>query len=113
MTVRSSLSPEPHVGTDGVRVFTVEGWGWIFPPSTLDAEWRLHVCKRGDRFAALQIPGLAGLYGSMRPARLGGWPCGWIGSQYLSDHFTNIKFWGCRLRLRPSPSQRRKRFIAR
>ena len=31
-----------------------------------------------------------------RPARLGGWPCGWItASQYLSDHFTNqIKFWG-------------------
>ena len=27
-----------------------------------------------------------------RPARLGGWPCGWI-TEYLSDHFTN-QIWG-------------------
>ena len=70
-------------GTDGVRVFTVDdGWGWIF---TAVEHWNAecvgwHVCKRGDRFAALQpiSMGLAGLYGSTAPARLGGWPCGWI-----------------------------------
>ena len=44
-------------GTDGVRVFTVDdGWGWIF---TAIEHWNAecvgwHVCKRGDRFAALQ-----------------------------------------------------------
>ena len=56
-------------GTDGVRVFTVDdGWGWIF---TAVEHWNAeclgwHVCKRGDRFAALQpiSMGLAGLYGS-------------------------------------------------
>ena len=49
-------------GTDGVRVFTVDdGWGGSSPP----IGW--HVCKRGDRFAALQpiSMGLAGLYGAM------------------------------------------------
>ena len=53
-------------GTDGVRVFTVDdGWGWIF---TAVEHWNAecvgwHVCKRGDRFAALQpiSMGLAGL----------------------------------------------------
>ena len=83
-------------GTDGVRVFTVDdGWGWVF---TAIEHWNAecvgwHVCKRGDRFAALQpiSMGLARLYG---PVRRGGWPCGWI-TAYLSDHFTNqIKFWG-------------------
>ena len=31
-----------------------------------------------------------------RPARLGGWPCGWITAPSICrDHFTNqIKFWG-------------------
>ena len=55
-------------------MFTVDdGWGY-----RRRAGW--HVCKRGDRFAALQpiSMGLAGLYGSTAAARLGGWPCGWI-----------------------------------
>ena len=36
--------------------------------------------KRGDRFAALQpiSMGLPGCMARPRPARLGGWPCGWI-----------------------------------
>ena len=70
-------------GTDGVRVFTVDdGWGWIF---TAVEHWNAecvgwHVCKRGDRFAALQpiSMGLPGCMARPRPARLGGWPCGWI-----------------------------------
>ena len=62
-------APNLMWGTDGVRVFTVDdGWGWIF---TAVEHWNAecvgwHVCKRGDRFAALQpiSMGLAGLYGT-------------------------------------------------
>ena len=49
-------APNLMWGTDGVRVFTVDdGWGWIF---TAIEHWNAecvgwHVCKRGDRFAAL------------------------------------------------------------
>ena len=88
-------------GTDGVRVFTVDdGWGWIF---TAVEHWNAecvgwHVCKRGDRFAALQpiSMGLAGLYGSTAAGAARGLALRMDhGSQYLSDHFTNqIKFWG-------------------
>ena len=88
-------------GTDGVRVFTVDdGWGWIF---TAVEHWNAecvgwHVCKRGDRFAALQpiSMGLAGLYGSTEAGAARGLALRMDhGSQYLSDHFTNqIKFWG-------------------
>ena len=57
-----------------------------------------HVCKRGDRFAALQpiSMGLAGLYGSTAAGAARGLALRMDhGSQYLSDHFTNqIKFWG-------------------
>ena len=86
-------------GTDGVRVFTVDdGWGWIF---TAVEHWNAecvgwHVCKRGDRFAALQpiSMGLAGLYGSTAAGAARGLALRMDhGSQYLSDHFTNqIKF---------------------
>ena len=39
--------------------------------------------------------GLLGCMPRPPPVRRGGWPCGWITAQYLSDHFTNqIKFWG-------------------
>ena len=73
-------APNLMWGTDGVRVF-----GW-------------HVCKRGDRFAALQpiSMGLAGLYGSTAAGAARGLALRMDhGSQYLSDHFTNqIKFWG-------------------
>ena len=76
-------APNLMWGTDGVRVFTVDdGWGWIF---TAVEHWNAecvgwHVCKRGDRFAALQpiSRGLPGCMARPRPARLGGWPCGWI-----------------------------------
>ena len=64
-----------------------------------------HVCKRGDRFAALQpiSMGLAGLYGSTAAGAARGLALRMDhGSQYLSDHFTNqIKFWGSS---RPTPS---------
>ena len=76
-------APNLMWGTDGVRVFTVDdGWGWIF---TAVEHWNAecvgwHVCKRGDRFAACSRSpwGLPGCMARPRPARLGGWPCGWI-----------------------------------
>ena len=94
-------APNLMWGTDGVRVFTVDdGWGWIF---TAVEHWNAecvgwHVCKRGDRFAALQpiSMGLAGLYGSTAAGAARGLALRMDhGSQYLSDHFTNqIKFRG-------------------
>ena len=96
-----TYAPNLMWGTDGVRVFTVDdGWGWIF---TAVEHWNAecvgwHVCKRGDRFAALQpiSMGLAGLYGSTAAGAARGLALRMDhGSQYLSDHFTNqIKFWG-------------------
>ena len=67
-------APNLMWGTDGVRVFTVDdGWGWVF---TAIEHWNAecvgwHVCKRGDRFAALQpiSMGLARLYASTSSAR--------------------------------------------
>ena len=78
----------------------VIGWGWIF---TAIEHWNAecvgwHVCKRGDRFAALQpiSMGLARLYASTSAGAARGLALRMDhGSQYLSDHFTNqIKFWG-------------------
>ena len=95
------MPPTSCGGTDGVRVFTVDdGWGWIF---TAIEHWNAecvgwHVCKRGDRFAALQpiSMGLARLYASTSAGAARGLALRMDhGSQYLSDHFTNqIKFWG-------------------
>ena len=95
------MPPTSCEGTDGVRVFTVDdGWGWVF---TAIEHWNAecvgwHVCKRGDRFAALQpiSMGLARLYASTSAGAARGLALRMDhGSQYLSDHFTNqIKFWG-------------------
>ncbi len=83
----------------GCSRWTTAG-GWIF---TAVEHWNAecvggHVCKRGDRFAALQpiSMGLAGLYGSTAAGAARGLALRMDhGSQYLSDHFTNqIKFWG-------------------
>ena len=69
-----------------------------------------HVCKRGNRFAALQpiSMGLAGLYGSTAAGAARGLALRMDhGSQYLSDHFTNqIKFWGIQPSYALSPSPR-------
>ena len=96
-------APNLMWGTDGVRVFTVDdGWGWIFRNRRRALERRVCrlaciVCKRGDRFAALQPI----LHGACRAVWLDRGRRGRglalrmdHGSQYLSDHFTNqIKFW--------------------
>ena len=84
-------APNLMWGTDGVRVFTVDdGWGWIF---TAIEHWNAecvgwHVCKRGDRFAALQpiSMGLARLYASTSAGAARGLALRMDhGSQYLSD----------------------------
>ena len=97
------ITPAPYVmwGTDGVRVFTVDdGLVWTF--AAVD-HWNAegvgwHVCKVGNRFAALEpiAQGLRQMYGSVaadvargRALRMD------HGSQYLSDHFLKqIRYWG-------------------
>ena len=97
------ITEAPNImwGTDGVRVFTVdEGWGWIFPAvDHWNAEcvgW--HVCKTGNRFAALEPikMALTRLYGSTTADAARGLSLRMDhGTQYLSDHFTGqIRFWG-------------------
>ena len=82
-------------GTDGVRVFTAEdGWVWTF--AAVD-HWNAecvgwHVCKVGNRFAALEpiAQGLAPLYGSVEADVARGMSLRMDdGSQYLSDYFLN------------------------
>ena len=77
-------APNLMWGTDGVRVFTVDdGWGWIF---TAVEHWNAecagwHVCKRGDRFAALQRRSPWGNKADLnpldhlRPPSARGWQC--------------------------------------
>jgi len=97
------ITDAPNVmwGTDGARVLTVDdGWVWtFFAVEHWNAEcvgW--HVCKKGDRYAALQpiSMALAAHYGSTGAETARGLSLRMDhGSQYLSDHFTNqIKFWG-------------------
>jgi transposase InsO family protein len=57
-----------------------------------------HVCKTGDRYAALQpiSMALSALYGSVQAGVARGLALRMDhGTQYLSDHFLNqVKFWG-------------------
>lgn len=97
------ITDAPNVmwGTDGARVWTVDdGWVWsFFAVEHWNAEcvgW--HVCKKGDRYAALQpvSMALAAHFGSTAADAARGLALRMDhGSQYLSDHFTNqTKFWG-------------------
>jgi putative transposase len=96
-----TLAPNLMWGTDGTRVFTLdEGWVWIF---TAVEHWNAecvgwHVCKTGDRYAALQPLSMAlgRIYGSVGKGIARGLSLRMDhGTQYLSDHFQNqIKFWG-------------------
>jgi putative transposase len=97
------VTSEPNVmwGTDGAKVFTrLEGWGWIFANvEHWNAEcmgW--HVCKKGDRFAALEpiSMGVMGQFGTVERGAARGLSLRMDhGTQYLSDHFQNqIEAWG-------------------
>jgi transposase InsO family protein len=108
-----TLAPKLMGGTDGTRVFTAEeGWVWIFVAvDHWNAEcggW--HVCKTGDRYAALQpiSMGPNALYGGLQAGVARGLALRMDhGTQYLSDHFLNqVKFWGASS---ASPSSRNPR----
>lgn len=98
-----TAAPDVMWGTDGVRVFTVEdGWVWTF--AAVD-HWNgecvgWHVCKVGNRFAALEpvANGLGRCYGSVAADVARGLALRMDhGSQYLSDHFLNqVRYWGIR-----------------
>jgi len=94
-------APNVMWGTDGIKIWTVdEGWGWCFP---VVEHWNaeclgIHVCKTGDRFAALEPIAQAVLAttGSVGPETARGLLLRLDhGTQYLSDHFQHqIAFWG-------------------
>lgn len=96
-----TITPNLMWGTDGTRVFTLDdGWVWIF---TAVEHWNAecvgwHVCKKGDRYAALQPISMAlnAHYGGIEKGVARGLSLRMDhGTQYLSDHFLNqIKFWG-------------------
>lgn len=96
-----TLAPNLMWGTDGTRVFTQDdGWVWIF---TAVEHWNAecvgwHVCKKGDRYAALQPLSMAlnHLYDGVQTDIARGLALRMDhGTQYLSDHFLNqLKFWG-------------------
>ena len=96
-----TLAPNLMWGSDGTRFFTLDdGWVWIFAPvEHWNAEcvgW--HVCKKGDRYTALQPLSMAlnNLYGGVQAEVARGLALRMDhGTQYLSDHFLNqLKFWG-------------------
>jgi putative transposase len=94
-------APNVMWGTDGTRVFTVEdGYGWIFVAvEHWNAECMgVHVCKKGDRMAALEpvAQGVLNQYGSVERGAARGLALRMDhGTQYLSGHFQNqIKAWG-------------------
>jgi putative transposase len=93
--------PNAMWGVDGTRIFTVEeGHAWIF---TAVEHWNAqcmgwHVCKKGDRFAALEpvAQGVLAQFGHVGADAARGLALRMDhGTQYLSDHFQNqVKFWG-------------------
>ncbi len=94
-------APNVMWGPDGARVFTAEdGYGWIL---VAVEHWNaeclgVHVCKKGDRMAALEpvAQGVLDQYGSVARGAARGLALRMDhGTQYLSDHFQNqIKAWG-------------------
>jgi len=97
----STDAPNVMWGTDGARVFTTDdGYGWIF---VAVEHWNAecmgaHVCKKGNRMAALEpvAQGVLNQFGSVERGAARGLALRMDhGSQYLSDHFQNqIKAWG-------------------
>lgn len=94
-------APNVMWGTDGARIFTVDdGWVWLF--SAIE-HWNAecvgwHVCKEGNRFAALEpiAMGMTRIYGSTNAGAARGLSLRMDhGTQYLSDHFLHqVRFWG-------------------
>jgi transposase InsO family protein len=96
-----TAAPNAMWGTDGTRILTHrDGWAWVFAAvDHFNSECvGRHVCKKGDRFAALEPVGQAARehFGSVeRDAARGVSLRMDHGSQYLSEHFQGqIKWWG-------------------
>lgn len=94
-------APNIMWGADGARVLTAEeGYGWIFVAvEHWNAECMgVHVCKKGDRMAALEpvAQGVLAQFGSVERGVVRGLALRMDhGPQYLSDYFQNqIKAWG-------------------
>lgn len=94
-------APNEMWGSDGTKVKTVDdGWVWIF---TVAEHWNTeclgwHVCKVGDRFAALEpvSQAIRNVYGSLSKGVARGLKLRIDnGSQYTSDYFLQqINYWG-------------------
>jgi putative transposase len=94
-------APEVMWGSDGTKVQTVDdGWVWIF---SVAEHWNTeclgwHVCKVGDRFAALEPVSQAvkEVYGTLSKGVAAGLKLRIDnGSQYTSDYFLQqIAYWG-------------------
>lgn len=94
-------APNVMWGTDATKVFTAEeGYGWVF---VAVEHWNaeclgIHVCKKGDRMAALEpvAQGVLAQFGSIERDAARGLALRMDhGSQYTSDHFQNqLHAWG-------------------
>ena len=96
-----TAAPNEMWGTDGTRVLTHrDGWTWVFAAlDHFNSECvGRHVCKKGDRFAALEPIGQAVRehFGSVEHDAARGVSLRMDhGAQYLSEHFQGqIKWWG-------------------
>jgi len=97
----TTAAPDLMWGTDGTRILTAdEGMCWVFTAvDHFNAEVvGHHVCKRGDRFAALQpvAQGLLAHFGGVTAEAGRGLSLRMDnGTQYVSEHFRNqVRFWG-------------------
>ena len=88
-------------GSDGTKILTVEdGWVWVF---SVTEHWNTeclgwHVCKTGDRFAALEpvTQAVKRVYGKLSKGIAFGMRLRIDnGSQYTSDYFLQqLRHWG-------------------
>ena len=81
-------APNLMWGTDGVRVFTERRLGRSSPPSSIGTP-SVSAGMSASAARSRSPWGLPGCMARPRPARLGGWPCGWITAPSIWDHFTN------------------------
>lgn len=94
-------APNEMWGSDGTKIQTIEdGWVWVF---SVIEHWNgecmgWHVCKTGDRFAALEpvAHAVKQAFGSMEKGVARGLQLRIDnGSQYTSDHFLQqLAYWG-------------------
>ncbi|MEI6243124.1 MAG: IS3 family transposase [Chlamydiota bacterium] len=96
------ITEAPNImwGSDGTKVKTVDdGWVWVF---SVAEHWNTeclgwHVCKKGDRFSALEpiLQAVRQVYGSLSRGVATGLKLRIDnGTQYTSDYFLGqIKYW--------------------